>query len=128
MKNKSNIVRSLKDENNLYNKFSAELNKLPLIESAIMYRILSNNDDWIINKKQIQKNSGVGRDLFNKCWKNLIQLGYIYSTRIQGGCNYIIFENPLVRNSVTTENGALTITNYATIAVRRNLNGKTGRV
>lgn len=77
-----------------FTRIDNDISKLPLIEDGIMHRILSNSDDYIIHKHQIQKNSGVPENKFNTAWKNLIEKGYIIPERTQGGYKYTIVESP----------------------------------
>jgi hypothetical protein len=140
MKNQTQFNRAKKDKENLYNCFSTNLNDLPIIELGIMIKILSNSDDWIINKLYLQKNSGLGRVQFSRAWNNLVKLGYITEQPIQGGWLYIITENPhstkmtsvkndkcqkrQVSKMTSVENDTLIITNKKTITNKRSNNNK----
>lgn len=68
-----------------------------------MLQILSNSDDWIINRETVQKNSGLKDIRFSNTWKNLQELGYIKQERLpmkngQFQYHYTIYENPEMQN------------------------------
>ena len=101
MNEKTTYERTMKTKN--YSRIDNGIAKLPLIEGGIMGRILSNSDDYIVHKHQIQKNSGVPRNKFESAWKNLIEKGYIIPQRIKGGYKYTIVESPQVPNTVCVD-------------------------
>lgn len=68
---------------------------LSFTEVGIMTYLLSLPKDWVVNKTQIQKESGLGLVAFNKAWKRLEEMGYIVRTAIKGGYCYEIIEKPL---------------------------------
>jgi len=97
--NSTKYVRSPRDRDNPFTRISNSIAKLPAVEAGIMLQILSNSDDWVINKEVIKKRSGLGRDGFKGAWNSLKSKGYISVNRIptQNGkfqYEYIIYEDP----------------------------------
>jgi len=101
--NTTKYVRSTNYIKNPYTKISNSIAKLPAPEAGIMFQILSNSDDWVINKEVVRERSGLGKDRFRKAWNHLKELGYITRRIIpsQNGqfCHhYTIYEIPEVQN------------------------------
>jgi hypothetical protein len=103
MVNKTTIMRTEKNSENPYLKVSAIITKLPFLEAALMFQILSNSDGWIINKNLLEKQSGIGRRKFGTIWNNLVKKGHIIQKRNTAGYNktqkiicweYTIYEKP----------------------------------
>jgi hypothetical protein len=69
--------------------------ELSFLEVGIMAYLLSLPKGWVINKTQIQKESGFGNSQFTKAWNNLVDQGYINSIRIKGGFSYEVIETPI---------------------------------
>lgn len=96
MKNRTTYLRTTK--NNNFVRTDLGITKLPIIESGIMFKILSNTNEWIFNKDIFQNNSGIGKDRFERAWNNLIKLGYITQEKISDGksfgWNYTFTESP----------------------------------
>jgi len=97
MKNQVNFKRGIHDKENYYVMISEKLSKdkrLNFFEIGLMVHILSNDDSYIINSTYLQKESGFGKDIFNKSMKHLSELGYIRKKRIQCGFKWFINEVP----------------------------------
>lgn len=97
MKNTTIYNRCKKDKNNSYTIISNNIVKnkfLSYLEKGIMLILLSNDDSWAINKKQVFKESNVGETNFNKAWANLVKYNYIEMRRIKGGVEWTINECP----------------------------------
>jgi len=101
--NNTTYVRSPRNKENPFTRISNSIAKLPAVEAGIMLQILSNSDDWVINKEVVRDRSGLGKDRFKKAWNHLKTLGYISIKQIpsQNGkirYEYTIYENPGVLN------------------------------
>jgi hypothetical protein len=93
--NKTTYLRSKKG----FTAISMEVTSSDLSIGAIglLTLILSNQDHFVIYKKEIVKRSGVGVTLFNKYWDELINSGFLYAIkRNHGGISYeyIIVNEP----------------------------------
>ena len=67
---------------------------------SLIIHLLSMPDNWYYVKTQFWKKTNLGRDAFNRAWKELESIGYICSERIiEGnlvrGYNYIISDLPI---------------------------------
>lgn len=96
-KNETKLNRTAHDENNFYTCVSNQLIKderLTIIEVGIMVKLLSNSDGWIFNSSYFKTTLGIGKDLYFKSIKHLVELGYINKIRYQGGVRWIINETP----------------------------------
>lgn len=98
-KNTSKILRTPKDKDNPYTMLSAVLLKLDGYERAIMYELLSNSDDFIINKTVIQKRLGFPHKKFNDAWRSLEDKHHILCDRKWGSVHWVIVENPYSKNT-----------------------------
>lgn len=101
--NTTTYVRTPRISEYPFTRISNSIAKLPAAEAGIMLQILSNSNDWVINKEVVRKRSGLGKDRFTKAWNHLKNLGYISIKRkpSQNGkiqYDYIIYENPEVQN------------------------------
>jgi len=97
MKNQTTFNRAPKDSDHPYNKLSAKLYKLPLNELNIMQFILCNNDDWIVNRREIYQrlhNLGMSDIRFRKAWMSLQKKHYLICKRFRGGVHWFINEDP----------------------------------
>lgn len=106
--NTTKIIRSPRNKENPFTRISNSIALLKADEAGIMLQILSNSDNWILNKDQIRKRSQLGRVRFNGCWKHLKELGYIDIRKLpmKNGkfCNkYTIYEIPEVQNLSTVD-------------------------
>jgi len=104
--NTTTYVRFPRNNEHPFTRISNSIAKLPAVEAGIMLQILSNSDDWVINKEVVRKRSGLGKDRFKKAWNHLKTLGYISIKQIpsQNGkiqYEYTIYENPEVQNPPT---------------------------
>lgn len=77
-------------------------------EIGIMFHILSNSDNWILNKDDIMKKSKLGKDRFKTCWNHLKELGYIVINKLpvkDGKFNYsyTIYEKPVALKPNTVD-------------------------
>lgn len=115
MKNTSMIIRKA----DLTKNFSiipnaiAQSKTLSANAKSLIIHMLSMPDNWYYVKTRFWKETNLSRDVFNKAWNELTQLGYIQSERIKEGnllrgYHYIISDSPifgvteaqLVRDSV----------------------------
>lgn len=97
MKNKTMYFRTMKNEEQPFVRFDAQLWNLPNDEMLIMLAILSNTDDWILNAIEIQnrlQKGGMGKYRFQKAMNNLQMKGYLVKDHIQGGYLWKVYENP----------------------------------
>lgn len=67
---------------------------------SLIIHLLSMPDNWYYVKTQFWKKTNLGRDAFNRAWKELEEIGYICSERIiEGnlvrGYNYVISDLPI---------------------------------
>lgn len=103
--NKTKIVRSLKDKDHPFTRLSNSIGNLKADEIGIMFHLLSNTDNWILNKTDIMRKSKLGQDRFERAWNHLKELGYVVINRIpmqdgKFGYSYIIFEMPEIQDRV----------------------------
>jgi len=101
--NTTKIVRSPKDSNNPFTRISNSIGILKADEVGVMFQILSNSDSWVLNKKDIQRRSKLGRDRFERIWNHLKELGYIVIIKLplkdgRFRYSYTIYEEPRVQN------------------------------
>ena len=75
--NTTKIIRSNKDKENPFTRMPNSIGNLKADEIGIMFHILSNSDDWVINKDDILSKSKLGKGRFTKSWNHLKKLGYI---------------------------------------------------
>ena len=104
--NTTTYVRSPRNNKDPFTRISNSIAKLPAVEAGIMLQILSNSDDWVINKKVVRDKSGLGEVSFTKAWNHLKELGYITRrmSPTQNGqfCHhYTIHEIPEVQNPLS---------------------------
>ena len=100
--NKSKIIRQADVTKNfsiIPNHIAQSIELSPNAKSLIIH-LLSMPDDWYYIKTQFWRKTNLGRDAFNKAWKELEDVGYICSERIiEGnlvrGYNYIISDLPI---------------------------------
>lgn len=100
--NTTKIYRAKNDgKSNYYTKMSndiAEDNRLNATQMGIMFLILKNSDDFVLNKGYIRKKSGLGERAFATAWKALVKYGYITEERVNtpSGAvyNYVVKEHP----------------------------------
>ena len=120
MKNTSKIIRKADLTKNftiIPNSIAQSKTLKPNAKSLIIH-LLSMPDNWYYVKTQFWKLTNLGRDAFNRAWKELEEAGYIQSERIvEGnlvrGYNYIISdlpifgitENQVYRDSVNQDSG-----------------------
>lgn len=99
--NTTKIIRALKDKEHHFTRISNQLindERLSDCEVGIMVRILTNSDEWIINKEHLAKKSLMTKGSFTSAWKKLIEFGYIKQNKVKGKgkvyYEYEITENP----------------------------------
>jgi len=99
--NTTKIIRALKDKEHSFTRISNQLindERLSDCEVGIMVRILTNSDEWIINKEHLAKKSLMTKGSFTSAWKKLIEFGYIKQNKVKGKgkvyYEYEIIENP----------------------------------
>jgi predicted transcriptional regulator len=88
---------------NPFTRIPNSIGKLSAEEISIMFHILANSDDWVINRDDILRKSKLGKTRFTKAWNHLKELGYINVTRLPGkngqfNYHYTIYEIPEVQN------------------------------
>lgn len=97
-KNKKTVYnRSPRDNENTYTIFNSKILYLPADEQLIMIHILSNNDQWVLNRIEIQerlRKCGFGKRRFGKAWMNLEKKKYLLKKRFQSGVEWTVNENP----------------------------------
>jgi len=93
-KNKTVVIREVKDDTHPFTRLSNSLLKLDGYERAIMHELLSNSDEFIVNKKVVQKRLGFPHKKFHDAWMRLEEKYYIRKERFFGGVKWIISENP----------------------------------
>ena len=93
-RNQTVLIRAKKDMEHPYIMLSSSLLKLDGYERAIMMEILSNSDDFIINKNVVEKRLGFPHKKFLDSWKSLEDKHYILCDRFFGGVKWVINENP----------------------------------
>ena len=113
MKNTSKIIRKADITKNfsiIPNHIAQSTTLSPNAKSLIIH-ILSMPDNWYYVKTQFWRNTNLGRNAFNKAWKELEEAGFIKSERIiEGnlvrGYNYIISDSPIfgLSNGSITQN------------------------
>lgn len=99
-KNKTVYIRESYNEEHPYTIISNHLVKderLNATEKGIMLMILSNANIYILNSTYLQKESGLGKVQFNKCMKQLQELGYLLKKPLKnGGYKWIVMESTLI--------------------------------
>lgn len=101
--NTTRIIRAPKNKENPYTQIPNSIRNLEVEEIGIMFHILSNSDDWVINKNDILRKSKLGKTRFTNAWNHLKELGYIIVTRLprkngQFNYHYTIYAKPEVQN------------------------------
>lgn len=101
--NTTKIMRAPKDGTHPFTRISNSIGNLKADEIGIMFHLLSNSDDWIINKEDIRKKSKLGERRFDTAWNHLKKLRYIIIEKLPGEhgkfCyRYIINEEPTPQN------------------------------
>jgi hypothetical protein len=102
MENKSQIVRRADITKNfciIPNSIAQSMVLSPNAKSLIIH-ILSKPDNWYYVKTHFWRETNLGRNAFNKAWKELEEHGFIKSERIMEGnlirgYNYIISDSPI---------------------------------
>lgn len=102
--NTTYYVRSPRNKKHPFTRISNSIAKLPAPQAGIMLQILSNSDDWVINKEVVKKRSGLGKVSFEKHWKHLQQLGHIITKKLKDKNGVIFYEHtiyeiPMAQNS-----------------------------
>lgn len=87
----------------------------------IMITIISNNDDWVINKNEILSRTDFPKNKFYQGWDELKKYGYIDVIRRQGYWQYLINEN------ISKSTGGTCESNETNEAGNDNLSKPTGR-
>jgi predicted transcriptional regulator len=101
--NTTKIIRSKRDKENPFTRMSNSIGNLKADEIGIMFQLLSNSDNWIINKDDVKRKSKLGERRFVRAWNHLKELGYIEIQKLpmKNGkfCyHYTIYEIPGVQN------------------------------
>jgi predicted transcriptional regulator len=102
MENKSQIIRRADITKNfciIPNSIAQSTKITPNAKSLIIH-ILSKPDNWYYVKTNFWRETNLGRNAFNKAWKELEDYGFIKSERIMDGnlirgFNYIISDSPI---------------------------------
>lgn len=115
MKNTGQIVRSKKNGKSRYTPISNDILQSKILnpeQKSILVHLLSLPEDWVVYKTEIWKDMNIGRDRFNKAWTELVKLGYIVSVKMIDtssnlikGFNHIVYEEPVVGDSVSLNLG-----------------------
>ena len=102
MKNTSKIIRKadLTKNFSIIPNHIAQSKELSPNAKSLIIHMLSMPDNWFYVKTQFWRTTNLGRNAFNKAWKDLEALGYIKSERIYEGnlvrgYNYIISDLPI---------------------------------
>lgn len=114
MENKTTYLRNNKG---FYQQIPIRLindDKLSPYAKFIMIVCISNNDKWVINRKEIQKRVGFEEYKFRKGWDELKKYRYIEIIRKKRCCHYIINEAPNIDTptidtdvNISADSGAL---------------------
>ncbi len=99
-----NIIRSEKKGKVGFTNISNEILQSKTLkpnEVGILVHLLSLPIDFVIHKSSIWKQMNIGRDQFDKAWKNLVRLGYIQTIKYRKdnskktfGYRHIVYEIP----------------------------------
>lgn len=108
-KNQTVIIRTIKDKEHPYVLLSSTLLVLNGYERAIMLELLSNSDDFIINKIVVEKRLGFPHKKFLDAWKSLEEKYYIQCDRFFGGVKWVINEQPNSKYTSVTNGNISTI-------------------
>lgn len=99
-KNKTVYIRESYNEEHPFTIISNHLVKderLTASEKGLMLMILSNRNYYILNSSYLQKESGLGKTVFNKSMRTLQKVGYLLKKPIQnGGYKWIVMESTLI--------------------------------
>jgi len=93
---KVNKTTYLRNQNGFFQMVPIRLlndKRLSSYAKFIMITVISNNDDWVINKNEIFSRTDFPRNKFKQGWDELKKYGYIDVIRRQGYWQYIINEN-----------------------------------
>lgn len=109
-KNETRYIRSPNDgvDGNFYTKINNNLindGRINFLHLGIMTYILSQSDEFIINKATIFKMASTpkedsgskvvfGKTIFDRTWNELIDFGYLRKERIKGGVRWVVVEDP----------------------------------
>jgi len=105
-KNQTEKQRAMHNETNPYTLISNRLiddEKLTATELLIMIKLMRDSDNFIFNANSFRDKHNVGKFLFDKSMKNLIEYGYIKKERIRGGVKWTIKEVADEQSNITTE-------------------------
>lgn len=99
-----NIIRSEKKGKAGFTCISNEILQSKTLkphEIGVLVHLLSLPIDFVIHKSSIWKQMNIGRDQFDKAWKNLVRLRYIQSIKYRNddlkntfGYRHIVYETP----------------------------------
>lgn len=109
-----NIIRSGKKGKVGFTSISNEILQSKTLkpnEVGIIVHLLSLSKDFVIHKSSIWKQMNIGRDQFDKAWKNLVRLGYIQTIKYREddskktfGYRHIVYEIPQSPENQCTDN------------------------
>ena len=68
--------------------------RVNFIDIGLLLWLLSNSKNFIINKNNVLKRSGIPEQKFLTSWKKLQELGYIEKHAIRAGVEWVINEAP----------------------------------
>lgn len=91
-KNKTEIIRSIKDATHPFTVLSSAMLKWNGYQRAIAWELLSNSSDFIINKSVVEKRLQFPRKKFNDAWTSLEKLGFITKKAFVGGVKWTVTE------------------------------------
>lgn len=103
--NSGKIYRSPKNGQSRYTPIANDVlqnTKLSLEARGLLSYLLSLPLDWVPVKVEVQKKNGLGRDKFDRIWKELVDAGYIESVQekddrgIFRGWKHQVWETPQV--------------------------------
>ena len=95
--NKTTYNRSRASKTHFKKSFASDIfrdNQLNFIDIGLLLWLLNNSKNFVINKNNVLKRSGIPEQKFLASWKKLQELGYIEKHPIQGGVEWIINEVP----------------------------------
>lgn len=101
---KLNKTTYIRNQNGFFQMVPIRLlndNRLSPYAKFIMITCISNNDEWVINRNEIQGRVDFEQNKFRKGWDELKKYGYIEVVRKKQSVHYIINESP---NIVTGNN------------------------
>lgn len=109
-----NIIRSEKKGKVGFTNISNEILQSKTLkphEVGVLVHLLSLPQDFVIHKSTIWKQMNIGRDQFDKIWKNLVRLGYIQTIKYSNGdakktfgYRHIVYEVPPSPENQCTDN------------------------